>query len=122
MTSLPDYTLRIKMPLFSKARPRMTRSGHVYMASSYRALQAEMKKQLLAQWQDEPPLEGPLCVEMVLKGEARGDLDNIAGAFMDSGHNILWMDDRVSIISKLQVSWEKASKKDSEWFVSITKL
>ena len=121
-TDSPDYILVIKQPLFSKARPRLTRSGHAYMPKEYRAAQEEMKRQLKEQWQDRPLLSGPLSLRMTVKGEGRGDLDNIAGAFMDSGHNILWDEDRVSVISKLSISWTKAPKKDSEWIIHIKNL
>lgn len=117
-TDSAEHNLVIKMPLFSKARPRMTRSGHTYMASSYREAQAEMRKQISEQW-DRPPLDGPLTVSMDVYGEGRGDLDNIAGAFMDSGHNILWNDDRVSVISELSIKWTKAKKADSLWLIKI---
>lgn len=121
-TNSPDYILVVKQPLFSKARPRLTRSGHAYMPKEYRAAQEEMKRQLKEQWQDKPLLSGPLSLRMMVKGEGRGDLDNIAGAFMDSGHNILWDEDRVSVISELSISWTKAPKKDSEWIIHIKNL
>lgn len=121
-TDSPDYILVIKQPLFSKARPRLTRSGHAYMPKEYRAAQEEMKRQLKEQWHERPLLSGPLSLRMMVRGEGRGDLDNIAGAFMDSGHNILWDEDRVSVISELSISWTKASKKDSEWIIHIKNL
>lgn len=121
-TDTHDYELIIKQPLFSKARPRLTRSGHAYMPQTYRDSQAEMKRQITEQWGDRPMLTGPVHLEMLVRGEGRGDLDNIAGAFMDSGHNILWNEDRVSVIPRLTISWEKASKKDSEWIIRITRL
>lgn len=92
------------------------------MPKEYRAAQEEMKRQLKEQWQDRPLLSGPLSLNMMVKGEGRGDLDNIAGAFMDSGHNILWDEDRVSVISQLSISWTKAPKKDSEWIIHIKNL
>ena len=56
---------------------------------------------------------------ILVKGEGRGDTDNIAGAFMDAGQGILWLDDRVTVIPKLAIEWEKAPKVDSEWVVLI---
>jgi hypothetical protein len=57
-----------------------------------------------------------------VKGEGRGDTDNIAGAFMDTAQGILWLDDRVSVISKLYIEWQKASKADSEWLIYISHI
>ena len=117
-TGSPDYLIVIDQPLFSKARPRLTRSGHAYMPASYKASQSEMKEQIRSQW-TEAPLEGPVFLKMTVKGEGRGDLDNIAGAFMDAAQGIIFTDDRVSVISKLSIEWTKAAKKDSEWIIEI---
>lgn len=107
--------------MFSKARPRLTRSGHAYMPASYKEAQSEMRRQLLEQWK-EGPLEGPILLDIEVFGEGRGDTDNIAGAFMDSAQGIIFTDDRVSVIPKLIIEWHKASKKESRWVIKITKL
>lgn len=114
----PDYVLSIKQPLFSKARPRLTRSGHAYMPQPYKDSQSRMRTQLVEQWSNEP-LEGPVALVIKAKGEGRGDADNIAGAFMDAAQGIVFTDDRVSNVPILIFSWEKASKSDSCWLVSI---
>lgn len=121
VTSLPDYELIIKQPLFSKARPRLTRSGHAYMPPAYKAAQAEMRKQLKAQWK-EGPLEGPVAISLVIYGEGRGDADNIAGAFLDAAQGIVLSDDRVSVVPKLSVEWHKASRAESKWVISIFRM
>jgi Holliday junction resolvase RusA-like endonuclease len=126
-TASPDYVLEVRMPLHSKARPRLTRSGHAYMAPAYKAAQEEMRRLLREQWPHEP-LEGPLALELEVWGEGRGDADNIAGFIMDAAgphHGIpgvLWNDDRVSVISALSIRWHKAPKKDSRWLIHITLL
>ena len=117
----PDYVLEVRMPLFSKARPRLTRSGHAYMPQTYKDAQAEMRRQLTKQWSEEP-LSGPIALHLCVHGEARGDSDNIAGALMDAANGILWTDDRVSIISTLVVEWFKASKAESRWIIKIAEL
>lgn len=119
--SSPDYILVIHQPLFSKARPRLTRSGHAYMPAPYKMAQAEMRRQLREQWQ-EAPLDGPVRLSMAVFGEGRGDADNIAGAFMDSAQGIVFTDDRVTVIPKLSIEWTKASKAESKWVIEITKL
>lgn len=123
----PDYVLLVRMPLHSKARPRMTKSGHAYMAESYRRAQRQMREELQKQW-NRLPLDGPIALYLNIKGEARGDADNIAGFLMDaagpSRHSpgLLWTDDRVSVISTLIVEWERAKKSDSVWTIQIALL
>lgn len=125
--SAPDYVLEVRMPLHSKARPRMTRSGRAYMAQSYRDAQAEMRRQLMAQWPHDT-LEGPLALYVQVHGEGRGDADNIAGFIMDAAAphrdtpGILWEDDRVSIIPILIIEWHKAPKAESRWVIQIARL
>ncbi|MFZ9326280.1 MAG: RusA family crossover junction endodeoxyribonuclease [Polynucleobacter sp.] len=123
----PDYVLNVNMPLHSKARPRMTKSGHAYMAESYKRAQQQMKKELEKQW-NRLSLDGPIALYLKIQGEARGDADNIAGFLMDaagpsrSSPGLLWVDDRVSVISTLIVEWEHAKKADSRWTIQIALL
>lgn len=118
---MPDYVITIKQPLFSKARPRLTKTGHAYMPPAYKLAQAEMRKQLNRQWK-QGPLEGPISLELLVSGEGRGDTDNIAGAFMDAAQGILWIDDRVTVIPELKISWTKAPKAESLWIANINCL
>ena len=117
----PNYILVIKQPLFSKARPRLTRSGHAYMPAAYKEAQGKMRRQIKEQW-TEGPLEGPISLLLRVKGEGRGDTDNIAGAFMDAAQGIVFVDDRVNVIPRLAIEWQKASKADSEWVIEIRLL
>lgn len=123
----PDYVLEIKMPLFSKARPRLTKTGHAYMPQAYRDAQAEMQRQIREQWSLEP-LEGPIALYIRAYGEGRGDSDNISGAILDAAGpskgkpGILWEDDRVSVIPCLVFEWEKTSKAESRWVIQIAVL
>lgn len=123
----PDYTIVVEMPLHSKARPRLTRSGHAYMAQSYREAQAEMRRQVAAQWSGEP-LDGPLAVHIEMHGEGRGDADNLMGFVLDAvgpskkDKGVLWIDDRVSVITYLSSEWHKAPKADSKWVIKIAVL
>lgn len=123
----PDYVLMAEMPIHSKARPRLTRSGHAYMPQAYREAQAQMRSILIEQW-DRPALQGPIALYIKVYGEGRGDADNIAGFLMDAAGpaknvpGLLWEDDRVSVISTLIVEWEKAKKADSKWIMQIAVL
>ena len=91
------------------------------MPKEYKQKQAEMVRQIKEQW-DGPPLEGPIRLEIDLRGEGRGDADNMIGALMDAANKILWVDDRVSIIPEIQVRWEKAAKANSRWLIRICLL
>jgi len=44
---------------------------------------------------------------------ARADLDNLMGAILDCGNQLVWRDDRVSVISKIVGEHKKAKEKDS---------
>lgn len=91
------------------------------MPAPYKTAQAVMRKQIKEQWKH-GPLEGPVSLAMYVKGEGRGDLDNIAGAFMDAAQGILFVDDRVSVIPELYISWSKTTKANSEWIIHIYHL
>ena len=110
-------TLEILHPLFSKARPRVTKHG-TFMPVAYKKNQKELLAKVKEQY-DGPPLEGPLRVEMELWGEGRADIDNVVGAFFDTVNKVLWVDDRISIISELSVRWTKCKKENSTWIVRI---
>lgn len=109
--------LVIRQPLYSKARPRVAR-GHAFMPKAYMDKRKAMLAAIKEQYSGEP-LEGPLRVEVDVEGEGRGDLDNVAGALFDCANGVLWTDDRVSIISELEIKWKKAKKADSVWVVRI---
>ena len=113
-------TLEIFHPLFSKARPRVTSRG-TFMPAAYKKNQKELLAKVKAQY-DGPPLEGPLRVEMELYGEGRADIDNVVGAFFDTVNKVLWVDDRISIISELSVRWTKCKKEHSTWTVRIYEI
>ena len=113
-------SLEIHHPLFSKARPRVTARG-TFMPKAYKDNQKAMLAKIKEQY-DGPPLAGPLRIEIDLYGEGRADIDNIVGAFFDTANNVLWQDDRVSIIPELVVKWTKASKLHSRWVIRIHEI
>jgi len=88
------------------------------MPKEYKQKQKEMRRQIQEQYSGEP-FSGPLRLEIELKGEGRGDIDNMIGAFFDTANKILWTDDRVSIIPEVSVSWSKAKKNESSWLIKI---
>ena len=113
-------TLEIRHPLFSKARPRVTSKG-TFMPVAYKKNQKELLAKVKEQY-DGPPLQGPLRVEMELHGEGRADIDNVVGAFFDTVNKVLWVDDRISIISELSVTWSKCKKESSMWYIRIYEI
>ena len=88
------------------------------MPADYKKKQKEMLRQINEQYGG-TPLEGPLRVDLELRGEGRADLDNIVGAFLDVANKVLWVDDRVSIIQEINARWSKCKKDDSVWVITI---
>ena len=91
------------------------------MPKSYKDNQKEMLRQIKEQYQGEP-MEGPVAVNLELRGEGRADIDNMIGAFFDVANKVLWVDDRVSIIPQVSATWQKCKKIDSCWVITITQL
>ena len=91
------------------------------MPVAYKKNQKEMLEKIKEQY-DGLPLEGPLRIEIQLWGEGRADIDNIIGAFFDTANKVLWVDDRVSVIPQVTVSWTKATKAESRWLIRIYEI
>ena len=91
------------------------------MPVAYKKNQKELLAKVKEQY-DGPPLQGPLRVEMELHGEGRADIDNVVGAFFDTVNKVLWVDDRISIISELSVTWSKCKKESSMWYIRIYEI
>ncbi len=123
MQKIHRVCITLHLPLTSKARPRSFSGQKVpYMPAKYKKWKAEVRAQL-AEWWTEPPLEKVKIVTLKFKGPARGDLDNLMGAILDTGNGLIWKDDRLSIISKLYGEFEKAKEADSQielkvWYYS----
>lgn len=98
------------------------------MPAAYREAQAEMRKSVAEQWKGRPPLEGPISLYLEVHGEGRGDGDNIVGALMDAVGpskgvpGLLWVDDRVTVISAYSFQWFKAPRSESQWIIKISLL
>lgn len=120
-TTNPDWTIVIEQSLFSKARPRMTKSGHTYMPKEYKEAQRLMREQLREQWTI-APLECPVRIHLEMRGEGRGDPDNIIGAFLDAAVGIVFVDDRVKNLPKGSWEWIKTPKKESCWLIQLYRL
>ena len=114
MKKMRRVRITLHVPLMSKARPRSFSGQKMpYMPAKYKKWKAEVRAQL-AEWWTDPPLDVVHSVILKFKGPARGDLDNLQGAILDCGNNLIWKDDRVSIISKLYGEFQKAKQVDSQ--------
>lgn len=113
MPRMVHRSITVRLPLMSKARPRSFSGQKVpYMPAAYKKWKAEMRAQL-AEWWTDPPLEVVHVLSFRFTGPARADLDNLIGAVLDCGNKLIWVDDRVSVISKLTGQHIKAKEKDS---------
>ena len=99
----------LPLPLQPKARPRF--SGHAYTDTKYASWMKECRA-ILGEWWTIPPLQKGqlLCVQFTFRGPGTSDLDNLAGAVMDAGKGILWVDDRVTVLKRIVAKWEQSPK------------
>jgi Holliday junction resolvase RusA-like endonuclease len=115
-TKSADFML--PMPLQPKARPRF--SGHAYNDSRYRAWMKQCRA-ILGEWWTAPPLQKGqlLCLYLLFRGPGTSDLDNLQGAVLDAGKGIIWADDRVTIVRKIEAEWEKAPKSNQSILLKV---
>ena len=112
-----DFELRV--PLMSKARPRSPRGGgRPYMPKGYMDWKANVRA-ILAEWWTIEPIEQVGCLCLSVRGPARGDLDNMAGAVLDAGNGLIWRDDRVGVLPTLALRWTKSSKTDQSIHMKV---
>lgn len=111
-----DFVL--PLPLQPKARPRF--SGQAYTAPTYRSWMKQCKA-ILSEWWTQPPLaKGQLlAVHLLFRGPGRSDLDNLQGAVMDAGNGIVWVDDRVTVIRRIEAEWQKAPTNDQSIYLKV---
>jgi len=108
-----------RVPLMSKARPRFTRkTGHAYMPEAYVNWKANLRG-LMGEWWTSPPLAHINVIVFTFHGPARGDLDNLTGAVLDSGNGLIWVDDKVTVIRSMAVRWKKAKPADSSIYMKL---
>ena len=107
--SVAEFNFHI--PLKPKARPRSVDGKQPYMPADYKRWVKEMRAQMAEHWTDKP-LNTVNVLWCKFYGPARSDLDNLLGAVMDAGNGLIWRDDRVSIIARVEAEWEKAKIAD----------
>ena len=108
----------LQVPLKPKERPRF--SGHAYNSSGYRDWIGECRA-ILSEWWTIPPLgKGQIAsVHFTFRGPGISDLDNLQGAVMDAGKGVVWTDDRVTVISRTEATWEKAPKNNQSILLTV---
>lgn len=118
------YVFRITGRPVPKARPRYdVKTKKMYLPKTYRQSQARLKKQFKAYF---PALASPLVnyqvkVLIELYGKFLGDLDNIAGAYLDAMVKAkILKDDRITIVRTLSVDLVKTLKKPIYSYAIIT--
>ena len=110
--SLTCAEFHFHIALKPKARPRSAEGKRTYMPADYKKWIKEMRAQMAEHWTDHP-LNKVNVLWVKFYGPARSDLDNLLGAVMDAGNGLIWRDDRVSIIARVEAEWEKVSPSDS---------
>lgn len=108
-----------RVPLMSKARPRSAPGGgRPYMPATYVNWKANLRGQM-GEWWTLPPLDRINALVLTFNGPARGDLDNLAGAVLDAGNGLIWVDDRVKVMPTIAARWVHAKPANSSIFMKL---
>lgn len=120
LLDIPKNTIALKIEgaIAPKARPRF--NGRAYLPAKYR----DWKEKAIAQIQDQLPVNHqPIkkcSISLNLYGALRGDLDNLAGAILDSlVQSGAIADDRLSIVQKLFISHEASKIKGCQILIEV---
>jgi len=118
MVEMRTADFELPLPLQPKKRPRFSR--HAYSDPSYTAWMKQCRA-ILAEWWTLPPLgKGQMiAVHFTFVGPGISDLDNLAGSVLDAGKGILWVDDRVTVIKRLEAEWRKAPRNKQSIFIKV---
>jgi len=114
--------ITLHVPLQPKRTPDFNSQSKVaYKEHKYQTWLADARS-LLERFWPEPALQrGNLVgLRMIFRGPGRSDLDNLAGAVMDAGKGIIWVDDKVTIIRYIEASWEQRPIKDQSIYLKIS--
>jgi Holliday junction resolvase RusA-like endonuclease len=112
-----DFVLPV--PLQPKSRPRFGK-GSAYKDSKYKAW-TKSAQAILAEWWTIPPLGKGQVVALHLTfcGPGTSDLDNLAGAVMDAGNGIVWQDDRVTVLQRIEAQWQQQPKNNQFIYLKV---
>lgn len=116
---LNSADFRLPVPLQPKARPRFG-NGMAYKDTKYRDW-AENVRSILREWWTAPPLQKGQVVALQLTfcGPGTSDLDNLAGAVMDAGNGIVWIDDRVTVLQRIEAEWQQQPKSNQSIYLKV---
>lgn len=108
----------LPLPLQPKARPRFSKVA--YTAPTYREWMKQCKA-ILSEWWVRPPLQKGevIAVHFLFRGPGTSDLDNLQGAVMDAGNGIIWADDRVTVLRRIEAEWEKSPKNNQSIHLKV---
>lgn len=108
----------LPLPLQPKTRPRFSR--HAYTDDKYAAWMQRCRA-ILGEWWTRPPLgKGEvIAVHFTFRGPGFSDLDNLVGAVMDAGLGILWTDDRVTVLKRIEAEWQKAPTSNQSIYLKV---
>jgi Holliday junction resolvase RusA-like endonuclease len=112
-----DFVLPV--PLQPKSRPRFAK-GVAYKDSKYAAWTEDVRS-ILREWWTMPPLQKGQVVALHLTfcGPGTSDLDNLAGAVMDAGNGIVWVDDRVTVLQRIEAEWQQQPKSNQSIYLKV---
>jgi Holliday junction resolvase RusA-like endonuclease len=115
------HSLTLRLKPMGKARPRVTKRGHAYIPSDYRAYKKEAVRQILEQIPNVALVEDDVGIECVFTtktGKCRSDVDNCTASIFDC------MQDAQVIKNDRQVKygtfWLRKWDKETEDTIYIT--
>lgn len=119
MTQVRTADFVVPLPLQPKSRPRFGR-GKAYKDDKYRAWM-ESCRAILAEWWTIPPLQKGqvLALHLTFYGPGTSDLDNLQGAVLDAGRGIVWTDDRVTVLRRIEAQWEPAPRSQQQIAIKV---
>lgn len=119
MTQVRTADFVVPLPLQPKSRPRFGR-GKAFKDSKYRAWM-ESCRAILAEWWTIPPLQKGqvIALHLTFYGPGTSDLDNLQGAVLDAGKGVVWTDDRVTVLRRIEAQWEPAPRSQQQIAIKV---
>jgi Holliday junction resolvase RusA-like endonuclease len=119
MTQVRTADFVVPLPLQPKSRPRFGR-GNAFKDSKYRAWM-ESCRAILAEWWTIPPLQKGqvIALHLTFYGPGTSDLDNLQGAVLDAGKGVVWSDDRVTVLRRIEAQWEPAPRSQQQIAIKV---
>ena len=105
--------LTLALPMFGKARPRVTAHG-TFMPLAYRQWQQSAQAALRSQWGDRLPLETVEWISVQFRCPCgRTDLDNAIGSVLDALVQAkVLRDDNATRVPAITATWERTHERN----------